>query len=66
MQSAGGLATPKSLFDPSVEHLTALLPQESFPDGLFSQPAVLHSLRSLGLCSSLTCVWICYVPSPSP
>lgn len=56
-RSAGGtLLSPRDLFDPHGAHLAKLLPSSLFPSPqTFSDPSVLHSLRTLGLNSTLTC-----------
>ena len=55
---AGGLSAPKTLFDSSEVHLTTLLPRDSFPADIFCDPPVLHALRALGLCATLTCEFL--------
>ena len=51
----GTYCNPKDLYDPDVQFLQSLLPQEVFPSSvLFSEPWLLRSLRTLGMHSSIT------------
>ena len=56
--SAGRLAAPSSLFDPS-PLLQSLLPEELFPcPRLFSTPQLLLALKQLGLRTSVNCAGV--------
>lgn len=58
LQSADGkLSAARALFDPTITHLTTLLPKNSFPNSELYKD-VMHSLRSLGLNSTLTCLGV--------
>lgn len=54
---AGGYSNPSALYDPTVPHMTSLLPDDAFPScELYGNDSnVFASLRSLGMKVKLTC-----------
>ncbi|KAJ6653333.1 hypothetical protein lerEdw1_009233 [Lerista edwardsae] len=50
---SGGLARPRELYNPEIPVLQALLRPDRFPIESFREPAVLRTLRTLGLKSDL-------------